>query len=208
MSSNAIDRNRARAIVRGGVLCICVAALVALICSTLPGYEVEFAYDNLECYQSVHDHGLRERDRCFRVDRHAPTRRAGTGEGVTMAMLALLLAAPVYRRGSARAAAGWGLLVWIGLLVHERVSSQETLAAYLVPHWPAIVLRWALLPVVFGPFVLALASVSVRSRWRWSRQREPIPRDRKRARVACRTEDPAPARARAIARCVRQPDGD
>jgi len=176
MTGDATDRTPERATVRAGVICIGLAAVVALIFCALPGYDVD-ENDGYECFRTVPNSRHEESERCTRIEDPSPTRRAGDAVDVIAAALTILLAFPVYRRGSARAVAGSALLVWIVIAIVATASSHlERVSPYLAPRWTIGVLRSASVVVFVGPFVVALAGVYVRWVDKRRRRHEPIPR--------------------------------
>lgn len=168
-----------RRIVRAGVVCVGVAALVAIVCSFLPGYAVT-EVDNSDCMDRAFDmwgHGGRDDEPCQTTERDLGTEPAGSPGTVLVVLLAMTPAYFTWKRGTARSAAAWGGLIWgaavllvfVALAAYESDSSgcsgvyqrRETL-------WPTIVLGWSAVVVFFGPMLLGL--VAGLARWRHRRR--------------------------------------
>lgn len=157
-------------LVRAGVLVAAAAAVVAIVASFLPGYDV---YD-----PNVDDCGFDwwgHAGACERREAYLHTERAG---GAGSALVAALVALPgilVWRRPRARAAVAWALAILAGIfalaaymiLLDDSASGCDGTRREPLP--ASVVLSWSLFVTIVTPLVLA--PIAVAAAW-WRRRRE------------------------------------
>lgn len=175
-----------RRIVRAGVVCLGIAAVVALVCCALPGYRIT-EVDSTDCMNRAMDfggHGGGRDTPCVRTERDLGTERAGDPVIALVVFLMMSPALAVWRRGRAFVTAGWAGAIWFAgvIYVFIAIASYDggdagCSGVYQVrePLLPSIILGWCGVALFFGPMLLAgvAAIARVVERRRLARDRLP-----------------------------------
>jgi hypothetical protein len=173
-------------IVRAGVAVLGVAAVIAIVCCALPGYQVT-EVDSSDCMDRAFDlwgHSSRDDEPCQTFERDLGTEPAGDPMLVIVILGMMAPAVMVWKRGTARSAALWGGAVWLAavLFVFVAILNYESdssgcsgVRKVREPLWPTMVLGWMGVALFFGPMVVATTAAVARWRERRRLERERIP---------------------------------